>query len=99
LSKVTYADDHKLLGYYNITDQLGGFSVSPLIEDDATSRKLRGIGLDRTDAHHLMLAVASGCTVFLTCDVRSILKHRGKIEAQYPIKVLRPSEYRALLGV
>ncbi len=64
-----------------------------------TSRALRKPGLDRTDAHHVMLAIREHCKFFITCDARSILKYRNDIEAEFPaIKLRQSSEVVAALG-
>ena len=97
LAKVEFIADQTLLGFHNQWDRMGGCSV-PLVEDDPDSRQLRGIGLDRTDAHHVMLAIRNGCAYFITCDTKSILKYRSAVEAQYPsVKLMKPSELVALL--
>jgi hypothetical protein len=55
--------------------------------------RLRAIGLDRTDAHHVLLAVWSGCRFFVSCDHRSLLKHSKKIGELYPnLRLVKPSE-------
>lgn len=98
LEKGKFIEDHTLLGFHNQWDRTGGTSC-PLIEDDPYSTELRRIGLDRTDAHHVMLAIRNGCDYFVTCDARSILKYRAAVEAKYPtIKLVRPSELVAFLG-
>ena len=54
---------------------------------------LRQIGLDRTDAHHLMLAIRAECDIFLTCDKKTILNQRCEIESKFPsIKPKTPLE-------
>jgi hypothetical protein len=91
LDKGTFIEDHTLLGFHNQWDHTGGCSC-PLIEDDQYTKELRGIGLDRTDAHHVMLAIRNGCSYFVTCDEKSILKYRAAVEAMYPqIKLRKPS--------
>jgi|SRR5579871_4454242 len=96
LRKVPFVDDYTLLGFHNQWDRWGGSSC-PLIEDDPTSSALWQIGLDRTDAHHVMLAIRAGCNVFLTCDAKSILHWRKKIEAAFSIRLRKPSELLAEL--
>ena len=92
LEKVEFVEDHRLLGIHSYGDRYTWIN-SPLIEDDPISSALRQIGLDKTDAHHLMLAIRAGCEVFLTCDVRTILKYRREIESQFStIKLRKPSE-------
>jgi len=81
LKKVPFVQDHKLIGFNSYWDRLGGFS-NPIMEDDHISATLRGIGLDRTDAHHLMVAIRAECDVFLTLDKRTILNRRTEVEAQ-----------------
>jgi predicted nucleic acid-binding protein len=92
LEKVEFIEDHTVLGFHNQWDRYGGVSY-PLVQDDPTSSALRQIGLDRTDAHHLMLAIRAGCQVFLTCDKRTILNRRHEIESRFPtIKLKEPTE-------
>jgi predicted nucleic acid-binding protein len=89
--KVSFLDDHTVLGFHSEWHSSGGASY-PLVEDDVISVELRRMGLGRTDAHHLMLAIRAKCDVFLTCDEKTILKHRAAIEARFPIKLKKPSE-------
>ena len=91
LKKVPFVDDHTLLGFHNQWDHTGGAS-NPLVEDDPIYSSLRAIGLDRTDAHHLMLAIRANCDVFVTCDQRTILNRRQAVEAQHSLKLMKPSE-------
>jgi hypothetical protein len=70
----------------------GGFTTHPLIEDDVVARRLREICIDRLDAHHVMLAIKRECVVFVTCDEATILKHRAAVEAEFPIRLMLPSE-------
>jgi hypothetical protein len=93
LPKVTFVDDHRLYGFNNVDLGQRGYISSPLVEDEPTSRRLQEIGLDRVDAHHVMLAIRSGCAVFVTCDERTILKYRAAVEAVFPILLMRPSEF------
>src|SRR5262245_25686062 len=66
LEKGPFVEDHTLLGFHNEWGPMGGASC-PLIADDPISTELRAIGLDRTDAHHVMLAIRNGCDFFVTC--------------------------------
>ncbi len=66
--------------------------VSPRIEDDPVAKRLREVGLDRRDAHHVMLAIRSKCVVFVTCDEETLLKYRTEVEAEFPIRLRLPSE-------
>ncbi len=91
LKKVPFVEDHTLLGIHSQWDRYGGVSY-PLMEDDPISRDLRQMGLDRTDAHHLMLAIRAGCHVFLTCDENTILRLRPQIQNRFQIRLLKPSE-------
>jgi len=93
LPKVTFVDDHRLYGFNDIDLGHRGYISNPLVEDEPTSRQLREIGLDRVDAHHVMLAIRSGCAVFVTCDDKTILKYRAAVEAVYPVFLMRPSEF------
>ena len=59
LAQVHFIEDHDVLGFHSSWDRLGGESY-PLVQDDPTSSALRKMKLDRTDAHHLMLALRAG---------------------------------------
>jgi hypothetical protein len=98
---VEFADDHRLLGFntmYSGPGGRGGFTTHPLIEDDVAARRLREIGLDRLDAHHVMLAITRECAVFVTCDEATILKHRAAVEAASPIRLMLLSELARAVG-
>ena len=95
LPRVEFADDHRPSGsntIYSGPGGRGGFVKYLLFEDNATARRLREIGLDRLDAHHVMLAILRECNVFTTCDESTILKHRTRIEAEFSIRLRLPSE-------
>jgi hypothetical protein len=95
LPRVEFADDHQLYGFntmYSGAGGRGGFTTHPLIEDDPVARRLREIGLDRLDAHHVMLAIKRECAVFVTCDEATILKYRTAVEKEFPIHLMLPSE-------
>jgi hypothetical protein len=87
-----------LYGFNTILRPLGsvsgtsGFTTYPLIEDDPVARRLREIGLDRLDAHHVMLAIKRECAVFVTCDEATILKYRAQVDAEFPIRLTLPSK-------
>ena len=92
--RVEFADDHLLYGFNTLLAGHGGrsrFVTYPLFEDDAVARRLREIGLDRLDAHHVMLAIRRQCVVFITCDEATILNRRALVEAEYPIRLMLPS--------
>jgi hypothetical protein len=94
--RVEFADDHRLIGFstmYAGPGGRGGFTTHPLIEDDAVARRLREIGLDRLDAHHVMLAIKRECAAFVTCDEATILKYRAQVEAEFPMRLMLPSEF------
>jgi hypothetical protein len=96
LPRVEFIDDHRLYGFntvYSGPGGTGGFITHPLIEDDAIARRLREIGLDRLDAHHVMLAIKRECDAFVTCDEATILKYRPQVEAEFPILLMLPSEF------
>ena len=90
LEKVPFVEDHELLGFHSQWDCYGGVS-SPLVEDDSISSALRKMGLDRPDAHHLMLAIHAYCDVFLTYDKKTILNRGAKIEGRFHIRLMKPS--------
>lgn len=78
LKKVPFIEDHKVVGFHSYWDRFGGESY-PFVEDDAISSALRRIRLERTDAHHLMLAIRAGCVGFVTYD-GGILNRSVEIE-------------------
>ena len=92
LKQVPYVEDHEVVGFHSQWDHLGGVAY-PLVQDDTTSSRLRQIGLDRTDAHHLMLAILARCQRFITTDRRTILKWRSQVEDRFPIRLLKPSAF------
>jgi hypothetical protein len=98
LEKVEFLPDPEVVGFCNQWDRTGGWSY-PLVGDDPVVRSLLDIGLDRTDAHHLMPAIKHNCEYFVTCDEKTVLKYKAAVEARYPqLKLLRPSEMVADLA-
>lgn len=93
-------DDHRVLGFYSLTDQLGGFVSNPMVTDvvnESLYSDLTSYGLKADDAKHLMYAVHQGFQRFLTCD-RGILNRRAAIENRCStLKVQKPSEFVAEL--
>lgn len=87
-----FVEDQWLEGF-NTFQSGGSMFVSPHHEENPTAQRLWKIGLDRTDAHHVMLAIENGCAVFATCDRKTILKYRAEIENKFPIRLLLPSEF------
>ena len=97
MKKLPYIEYEVHVGFDSYwDDEMGGWS-NPLYDVDPSWSSLRAAGLDETDAHHVMLALKGNCSFFLTCDVRTILSRRQKIEAQHNIRLLKPSEYVAQL--
>jgi len=89
--KAPFVDDYTVLGGATVADQYRGSVWYPLVADHPTSRKLREMGLDRTDAHHLVIAIQHGFKIFLTFD-RGIRRHRVEIEKAFQVRVLTPTE-------
>jgi hypothetical protein len=96
LEKVEFLPDHQVVGFHNQWDRMGGCSY-PLVADDPVARSLWEMGLDRTDAHHVMLAIKHECGYFVTCDEKTVLRHKAAVEAMYPVKLVKPSELLPLL--
>jgi hypothetical protein len=84
-------EDVKYLGSYSMPGGTTGVMASD-VQDEAMRDELCQIGLECKDAEHLTQAICNHCDVFLTRDEKSIIKHRAKIEARFPIKVRKPSE-------
>lgn len=95
LAQVHFIEDHEVVGFHSYWDRFGGESY-PLVQDDATTSALRKMRLDRTDAHHLMLAIRAGCDRFITYD-KGILNRSPQIEGAFSIKAMRPSKLLAEL--
>jgi predicted nucleic acid-binding protein len=89
-------EDHKVRGFFNVTDHLGGLVANPMVTDvvDATLlAKLESIKLPHADRFHLMYAVHNDCRWFVTMDTRDLLLHKAEIEALCPsLKVVTPVE-------
>ncbi len=96
MRKVAYVETSTLLGFHSYGDRYTWIST-PLMEDDPTWTRLKAIGLDDKDAHHVMVAIKSSCDLFLTCD-GGILHHHSQIEKEFGIRLLRPSELVAQDG-
>ncbi len=96
IRKVAYVETSTLLGFNSYGDRYTWISTL-LMEDDATWTRLKAIGLDDRDAHHMMIAIKSSCEWFLTCD-GGILHHSAQIAAEFRIRVLRPSDLVAQEG-
>ena len=93
LKKVPFVEKQNLMGIHSYGDRYTWIN-SPMIEDHPIWSEGRTLGLDATDAHHLMLAVEAACDVFLTCDKNFLnLNRRPQIEDRFSIRVRRPSEF------
>jgi hypothetical protein len=89
--------DEKIVGYNAQTDHTGGFIGFALIsdvQDENLRAELIEHGLEPKDAEHITQAVCNDCNVFLTCDVKTIIKpHRTWLEKRFPkLKVRLPSD-------
>jgi hypothetical protein len=94
--------DKKILGFHTNYDQYGGFTCCPLIADthnDALCGELKDRGLEPSDAQHITQAVCNDCEVFLTRDVRSIIKPHGQWleKGLYPMRFWLPSQLLAAM--
>jgi hypothetical protein len=91
------ANDEKFLGSFSVPGGGTNVMVSD-VQDEAIRDELRQMGLKPRDAEHVTQAICNHCDEFLTRDQKSIIKHRTKIEARFPIKVRKPSELVAEIG-
>jgi hypothetical protein len=95
LEKVPYVEIERHVGYDSAWhDDMGAWS-NPVYDLDPQWQALRLHGLDSVDAHHVMLALRGRCEIFLTLDVKTILCRREAIEAEFPIRLMKPSEFVA----
>ena len=94
------ASDHKLLGFSHLYGPFGTLAATPMITDivdEALFADLKGIGLDDSDARHLMYAVTNTCDCFLTVDP-DFLDRRASLEARcQSLRIVSPSELAAEL--
>jgi len=95
------ANDHVVLGFFSpLTNRYGSVVIAPIITDivdEALFADLRGLGLDDSDAKHLMYAVTNACDRFVTLDP-DFLNRRAALEARCPsIRILRPAGLAAEL--
>jgi len=97
MKKANYVKRQELLLAMNVyispRPDMSYIYYPPLMADEPLWKELMSLGLDHLDAHHLMIAVRAGCKIFLTNDGDFLDRHRGSIEAQYNIRVRRPSEF------
>jgi hypothetical protein len=91
--------DERVLAVSHQYDQLGGF-IGGVFVSDTQDEKMRdsimSIGIDQKDAEHLTQAICNDLDYFLTRD-RGIIRHRGRIETEFPIKIRTPPELLAEL--
>jgi len=92
LQQVPVIEAQTLVGINSCWGTHGGWN-SPMIEEDAIWRAIQRVGLDSTDAHHLMVAVRNSCDLFLTLDRRTILRFREELSKTLQIRLRLPSEY------
>jgi hypothetical protein len=91
--KAVFVEDQWLEGFNNTFQSRGSLFVSPRHEEDPIAQRLRKIGLDRVDVHHVLLAIQNECAVFSTCDARTILRYRAEVQAEFRIRLMRPPEF------
>jgi predicted nucleic acid-binding protein len=97
------ADDHKVIGSWNLEDpRLGTISINPIVTDivdEGLLSALKQAGVSDGDAKHLMYAVHNKCGRFVTLDFKDLLPLRATIG---PLcrgtKIVTPSELVAELG-
>jgi hypothetical protein len=89
LAKVPYVESSTVVGFHSSGDARTSISY-PLMEDDPTVTDLRRLGVEPTDAHHLMLASKAGCDIFLTCD-GGILHRSRDVKTACGTEAMKPS--------
>ena len=79
---------------------MGTIAVTPIITDivdEALFADLKGIGLNDSDAKHLMYAFKNACDRFVTLDP-DFLDRRASLEARcQALRIVTPSELAAEL--
>ena len=90
-------NDHRLLGFNTLRDNVGGFFSGPLISDiideELLGRLKTEAGLEEADARHVMYAVRNGCDYFVTLDEKDLLPNRSSVDAICKtMRVLKPTE-------
>ncbi len=94
LGKVPLASRDQLVGMRTEYGPYGTTSNTPIIQKDALFGDIRALGIDTVDAQHIFVAAKRGCTHFLTCD-RRILVRAHAIRALCGVVVQKPSEFVA----
>ena len=94
-------NDYRLLGFFHLQDQYGGFIANPIkthIVDAPLLAYLKTEGLKDNDALHLMYAVFNGCQRFVTVDPH-FLDRRKPLEVRCQgLSIVKPSELIAELS-
>jgi hypothetical protein len=92
--------EENVSGFQCIPGSTGSWISNPVSDLDSAAYKdcrMRGIG--ERDTLHILRAVENMCDVFLTCDMRTIIRpHRTWLEQRFPgLKIRLPSELLAEL--
>lgn len=94
------ATDHVVLGLSDVGGPHGTTVVTPIVTDivdEALFADLRSMGLQDSDARHLMYAVANECVRFVTLDP-DFFDRQAALEARCPsLRIVKPSELAAEL--
>jgi hypothetical protein len=71
-----------------------GHSILSDVQDQGILTELLKRGIKELDAKYITEAVCNDFDVFLTCDVRTIIRpHRQWLESRFPkLKIMKPSE-------
>jgi predicted nucleic acid-binding protein len=98
LEKVPFVEASNLVGISSWWGQYGGWN-SPIFQEEPLLRRIKAIGLDQSDAQHVMIAAHNKCSVFLTFDVRTILRFTSELEKALPLRFRSPTAYESEIRV
>ena len=93
LQRVPLVEAHVHTGESSCWDESGGGWSTPIFEDEPSWLRLLKLGIRDIDAHHIIVAIKTGCAIFLTRDGKTILNRKSEVEAEFPIRLYRPSEF------
>jgi hypothetical protein len=74
-------------------------ATPPVQVTDPDYKTLREILQDETDRRHVLHAIRSRVEYFATVDKDTILRHKGPLEAAFPIKFATPAEIARALTI
>jgi hypothetical protein len=88
-------DDHKVLGFFDLSDRYGGYICNPIVTDivdEPLYSQLQKVGLKPDDAKHFMYAVHNSYERFVTWDKNFLNRRAELLKLRPSIQIQKPSE-------